>query len=125
MEKEIILVTKEELSNIIETRKPFGLFLCAQAEGFAACDNKRGDAFVENFTNDIAAEYWLLDKYCSTEEAEIYAEVLSHQKASIEKILDSLETFVRETYGEKLFGKDGLLEDDKQFFVCGLKKEMK
>ena len=42
-------VTLEVLANIIEERKPLGLFYSKEGETFIAVDNSQGEAWTEDF----------------------------------------------------------------------------
>lgn len=54
-------VTTADLSEIIETRKPLGLFLAHdyQSGKFVAVDNKNGEAWTEEFPTERTAINWL------------------------------------------------------------------
>ncbi|MDR4969455.1 MAG: hypothetical protein RG740_07535 [Acholeplasmataceae bacterium] len=62
----IKLISSEQASNIIETRKPNGLFLLlGNNDKWVAIDNDQGDAFVEEFQSLKAAiEYLQGDNSC-------------------------------------------------------------
>ena len=58
---EIITCTNEEIKNIIESREPWGLFICKEKEGlYVAVDNSGGDAWTEDFTTQEAAVQYLV-----------------------------------------------------------------
>ncbi|MDS0525484.1 hypothetical protein NNC19_07320 [Clostridium sp. SHJSY1] len=44
-------VSEEEISKIIETRKPLGTFYTIENDFYVAVDNLTGDAWTEDFTN--------------------------------------------------------------------------
>ena len=47
----IVEVTLEVIHDIIETRKPIGLFYSKYGEYFVGVDNSTGDAWTEDFTS--------------------------------------------------------------------------
>lgn len=49
----------KELSNIIDTRKPLGLFLSDEGSVYVAVDNSTGDAWTEEFASKNDAVRWL------------------------------------------------------------------
>lgn len=53
-------VSSDEAGDIINNRKPLGLFLQKDGNTFVAIDNSTGDAWTEEFKNRRSAEKWLL-----------------------------------------------------------------
>ena len=53
-------VSSDEAGDIINNRKPLGLFLQKDGNVFVAIDNSTGDAWTEEFKNRKSAEKWLL-----------------------------------------------------------------
>jgi len=54
--------TDKEMLDIIETRKPRGLFVCLNDcgfKGYTAVDNSTGEAWTEDFEDLKSAEVWL------------------------------------------------------------------
>jgi len=56
---EITYVSSDKMSEIIETRKPLGLFIRKDNGIWIAVDNSTGDAWTEEFKNHTAASKWL------------------------------------------------------------------
>ena len=54
-------VSSDEAGDIINNRKPLGLFLQKDGNVFVAIDNSTGDAWTEEFKNRKSAEKWLLN----------------------------------------------------------------
>jgi len=52
-------VSSEMMNKIIETRKPYGRFFYRAGNVFVACDNERGDAWVEEFSTLAQCITWL------------------------------------------------------------------
>lgn len=52
-------VTPEEISQVIETRLPLGLFYCKEGDLFVGVDNSYGDAWTEDFKTLSACKKWL------------------------------------------------------------------
>ena len=52
-------VTHYELSRIVESRKPIGLFYAQIDNVFVAVDNRNGEAWTEEFTSEDEAVSWL------------------------------------------------------------------
>lgn len=52
-------ITKEQADMIIETREPRGVFYCVDDSVYIGIDNRRGDAFVEEFDSEEACLDWL------------------------------------------------------------------
>lgn len=57
--RDILEVTREEASSIIETRKPLGLFYLEDGDIIVGIDNSTGDAWVEEFSSFELCENWL------------------------------------------------------------------
>lgn len=56
---EIKKITPAEASNVIETRKPLGLFYCIDNGIYVGIDNRTGDAWTEDFRDLSAIKKWL------------------------------------------------------------------
>lgn len=71
---DITQITSEEAFEIIDTRKPLGLFCviqeCESATFYTAIDNSSGDAWVEDFRSLEACKNWLVDCDYSEESKE-------------------------------------------------------
>ena len=58
-------VTQEEASDIIESRKPLGLFYCIEKSKdnrniYVGIDNRSGDAWTEDFKSLSTCKRWLI-----------------------------------------------------------------
>lgn len=62
-------VSREEAKEIIETRKPRGVFLCMEGDVVVGIDNGTGDAWTEEFEDRIECLKWLLGWNRDVEEA--------------------------------------------------------
>lgn len=60
--KNIIQVCRKEASEIIETRKPLGKFICTEGDSFIGIDNSTGDAWTEKFIALELCLKWLNDE---------------------------------------------------------------
>ena len=60
-ESSIKKVTPEEMLQIIDTRKPLGMFYCISTfcKRYVACDNRTGDAWTEDFKSLSGAKNWV------------------------------------------------------------------
>lgn len=54
-------ISAEETSKIIITREPRGLFYHQTQSSYIGIDNRKGDAWVEDFKTLTACKRWLLD----------------------------------------------------------------
>lgn len=55
----IVLITAEKADEIIDTRKPFGLFYLFDNGVFVGIDNRDGDAWTEEFKTKKECIEWL------------------------------------------------------------------
>lgn len=63
-------ITLLEAANVVQDRKPFGLFYCSTAEpnDWIAVDNSGGNAFVHECNNEKECKEWLLSDQAREEE---------------------------------------------------------
>lgn len=84
-------ITTKEASNIINKRKPLGLFWFEVDGTYVGIDNKSGDAFTENFKNQGRCIQWLIGDWTGLE-----------RKFLIKSIPESLElqkiTYIQQNY---------------------------
>lgn len=78
-------VSSDEAGDIINNRKPLGLFLQKDGNTFVAIDNSTGDAWTEEFKNRRSAEKWLLSADESLKNP-------TKSKALTEETLNELDT---------------------------------
>ena len=52
-------ITPAKMGDIIDVRKPLGLFYCIQDGQYTGCDNRTGDAWTEDFKSLSACKRWL------------------------------------------------------------------
>lgn len=52
-------ITQAKALDIIETRKPCGLFFLKEGEGYTGIDNQTGDAWTEEFQTKNECLKWL------------------------------------------------------------------
>ena len=55
-------ITREEAYQIIDTRRPLGLFFCVDDGRYVAIANEDGDAFVEDFPDRAKCIRYLINK---------------------------------------------------------------
>jgi DNA uptake protein ComE-like DNA-binding protein len=59
VDRDIIKITPEEASQIIETRERKGMFYCIEDGRYVGIDNRTGDAWTEDFKSLSACRRWL------------------------------------------------------------------
>jgi len=59
IQQNIVKVTQEQASKIIESRKPLGLFYTIDDGIYVGIDNRSGDAWTEDFKSKSACDRWL------------------------------------------------------------------
>lgn len=52
-------ITQKEAINIIDNRRPLGLFLLVDNGVFVGIDNSDGSAYVEEFPEEVCCKNWL------------------------------------------------------------------
>lgn len=101
---EIKKISNEEMLNLIDTAEPRGLFYSEKEEGgFVACDNRTGDAWVEEFKTFKGCKAYLEeDESCQCWSCSMTIEsyVCSHT--------------ITLKSGEEIVVSDLISEDDKQ-----------
>ena len=68
-------ITSERASEIIDTRKPHGLYILQSGDMFVGIDNETGDAWTEEFKTEKECRDWL-NKEVTLNPREIYMKAL-------------------------------------------------
>ena len=56
-------VSPKKLTDVIDRRTPFGLFLTKEGRKWVAVDNSTGDAWTEEFSRKRQAVHWLRGEF--------------------------------------------------------------
>jgi len=59
VQQNIVKVTQEQVSKIIKSRKPLGLFYTINNDIYVGIDNRSGDAWTKDFESKSACDRWL------------------------------------------------------------------